>query len=154
MSFIGGRGTSNRIERLTHKTSRLIVDYANQYDIGKNEGWKQEINIKKRNNQAFVSIPFDKLIRQIEYKAEEVGIKVICQEESYTSKCSLVDNEPIEKHEAYQGKRAKRGLFQSAAGRLINAGENPILMKKMAYYDVSTTYQCHKPPFATLISKG
>ena len=140
MSFIGGKGTSNRIERLTHKrnqkindymhkTSRLIVDYANQHNIGnivigKNEDWKRNIEIGKRNNQNFVNIPFDKLIQQIEYKAEEVGIKVICHEESYTSKCSFLDGEPIEKHEMYLGKRVKRGLFKSSTGKLINADVN------------------------------
>ena len=87
--MFGGKGTSNRIEKLTHKrnqkvndfmhkTSRLIVDYATTHQIGtiiigKNDGWKQEINIGKKNNQSFVQIPFNKLIEQIEYKAEEVG---------------------------------------------------------------------------------
>ena len=62
----------------------------------------------------------------LRYKAEEVEIKVLVQEESYTSKCSFLDNEPIEHHEdtAYMGRRVKRGLFQSSAGRLINADVN------------------------------
>jgi len=112
-----------------HKTSRFIVDYANQHNIGnivvgKNVDWKRNIEIGKRNNQNFVNIPFDKLIRQIEYKAEEVGISVICHEENYTSKCSFLDNESVERHETYVGKRIKRGLFQSAFGKLINADVN------------------------------
>ena len=58
------------------------------------------------------------------YKAQEAGIQVILTEESYTSKCSLLDDEPIHKHEHYAGKRVKRGLFQSREGRLINADIN------------------------------
>ncbi|MHA1489967.1 MAG: IS200/IS605 family accessory protein TnpB-related protein, partial [Promethearchaeota archaeon] len=57
--------------------------------IGYNEGWKQEIKIGKRNNQNFVSVPFLKLVQQIEYKSDMVGIKVIRTGEEYTSQtCS------------------------------------------------------------------
>lgn len=45
-------------------------------------------------------------------------------EESYTSKCSFLDNESIEKHDSYLGKRIKRGLFKTAEGKLINADIN------------------------------
>ena len=45
-------------------------------------------------------------------------------EESYTSKCSFLDNEPIGKHEQYAGKRIKRGLFRSADGHCYNADVN------------------------------
>ncbi|WP_298408670.1 IS200/IS605 family accessory protein TnpB-related protein, partial [Ferroplasma sp.] len=92
--------------------------------IGHNELWKQNVNIGKKNNQNFVQIPFNRLISMIKYKAEEYGIDVILQEESYTSKCSFLDNESIEKHDKYPGKRIKRGLFKSAKGILINADIN------------------------------
>ena len=45
-------------------------------------------------------------------------------EESYTSKCSFIDNESIEKHEEYLGQRIKRGLFKSKNGNLINSDIN------------------------------
>ena len=51
------------------------------------------------------------------------GIAVIEVEESYTSKCSFIDNETIEKHETYVGNRVKRGLFQNSKS-LINADVN------------------------------
>ena len=117
-----------------HKASRFVVNHclANNIGhivIGKNDGWKQEINIGKRNNQNFVSIPLDKLIKQIQYKAQLVGIKVTITEESYTSKCSALDLEEIGKHEdhAYAGKRVKRGLFRTYSGLLINADVNGAL---------------------------
>lgn len=49
---------------------------------------------------------------------------MILTEESYTSKCSALDFEPITKHARYLGKRVKRGLFQSALGVKINADVN------------------------------
>jgi putative transposase len=53
-----------------------------------------------------------------------VGIHVVVSEEVYTSKCSFLDLEPIGKQEVYAGKRIKRGLFQAADGRRLNADIN------------------------------
>ena len=49
------------------------------------------MNLGKKNNQNFVQIPFFKLIEQLKYKAKLVGIKVIINEESYTSIASFLD---------------------------------------------------------------
>jgi transposase len=95
--------------------------------VGYNSLWKQEINIGKRNNQQFTQIPHRKLIDQITYKAALVGIKVIETEESYTSKCSAYDLEPVKKHKSYVGRRVKRGLFKTATGVLLNADVNGAL---------------------------
>ena len=92
--------------------------------IGYNEEWKQNINIGKKNNQTFVNIPFYVFINQLEYKCKLEGINIILTEESYTSKCSFLDNESIEKQESYLGKRIKRGLFRSAKNKIINADLN------------------------------
>lgn len=86
--------------------------------------WKQNCNMGKVNNQNFVSIPFEKLISMIQYKCEEVGIKVIVTEESYTSKTDHYSDEAMCHHENYMGKRIKRGLFRSASGKMINADLN------------------------------
>ena len=74
----------------------------------KNPHWKQEVNLGKRTNQAFVNIPHARFINQLRYKAALVGITVVLTEESYTSKCSFLDNEAISKHETYMGKRKHR----------------------------------------------
>jgi putative transposase len=134
------RFTSPRLERLTNKRTckidhylhtqshriieRLVKEGIGTLVIGKNEGWKQEINIGKRNNQQFVQIPFARFIGMLTYKAEMVGIGVILQEESHTSKCSFLDLEPICHHERYVGKRIKRGLFRASTGRRLNADVN------------------------------
>lgn len=52
------------------------------------------------------------------------GINVKIVEESYTSKCSFLDNERICKHESYKGRRTKRGLFKTSSGKTINADIN------------------------------
>ena len=82
------------------------------------------IYLGSKNNQNFVSIPFYKFIQMINYKCKLHGINVILNEESYTSKCSFIDNEKLCKHEVYAGKRVKRGLFKSNSGKTINADVN------------------------------
>lgn len=118
-----------KIDWILHNVSRNIVNQAvsrsnNTIIIGRNKEWKQGIRIGKRNNQNFVQIPFARLISMIEYKSALVGIRVILTEESYTSKCSALDRETVEKHETYAGRRIKRGLFKSSNGTLINADVN------------------------------
>lgn len=136
----GDKKTSKRIESITnkrnnkvkdylHKSSKMLVNFLVSNDIstlviGYNEEWKQNINIGKRNNQSFVNIPFYTFIKQLEYKCKLEGINIILTEESYTSKCSFLDNESVEKHESYLGKRIKRGLFRSAKNKIINADLN------------------------------
>jgi putative transposase len=92
--------------------------------IGNNQGWKQNVLIGSVNNQNFVAIPHSTFIHMLTYKAQLVGIKVIVQEESYTSKCSFLDLEPIRKHAQYCGRRVKRGEFVSAQGLPIHADIN------------------------------
>ena len=123
---------NNKIKDYLHKASRYIINQLvsnniNTLVIGHNKNWKQEINIGKRNNQNFVNIPFNNLIHMLTYKAQLEGIQVIETEESYTSKCSFLDNEEICKHEEYLGKRIKRGLFKAFNGKLINADLNGAL---------------------------
>ncbi|MEG4862196.1 MULTISPECIES: RNA-guided endonuclease InsQ/TnpB family protein [unclassified Microcoleus] len=143
----GSRKSSPRIQRLTrcrhqkvdnylHHTSRLIVDIlvAGQIGtlvIGKNAQWKSEINLGKQNNQNFVGIPHNLVIEMLEYKAKLVGIKVIVQEESYTSKSSFMNLDPIPVYGhigadgvVFSGKRIKRGLYKTSVGKLINSDIN------------------------------
>ena len=120
---------NNKIKDYLHKASRILVNHLVSNDIstiviGHNKEWKQDINIGKQNNQKFVQIPFNTFIHMITYKAQMKGRKVIQREESYTSKCSFIDNEDICKHEKYKGNRLKRGLYKTQTGRLINADLN------------------------------
>lgn len=112
-----------------HKYSRMIVNHLIENRIGNlvvgyNTGWKQSVNIGKRNNQKFVQIPFARLASYLKYKCRMAGIRFVENEESYTSKCDALAKEEIGKHESYIGKRVKRGLFRSYTGRYINADVN------------------------------
>ncbi len=142
----GNRQTSPRIQRLTrcrhqkvdnylHHSSRQIINLLASQKIGtlvigKNAQWKNEINLGKKNNQNFVSIPHARLIEMLKYKAELMGIKVMEQEESYTSKSNFLNLDPIPVYGnigaldvTFSGSRIKRGLYKTS-GRLINADVN------------------------------
>ncbi len=95
---LGKTSTTKRMERLTSKRNRRIDHYMHQASryiidllmkerigtlvIGKNDGWKQECEMGKRNNQNFVQIPHARFISMLTYKAELVGITVKITEES------------------------------------------------------------------------
>ncbi|MVT12711.1 MAG: IS200/IS605 family element transposase accessory protein TnpB [Euryarchaeota archaeon] len=122
---------NRKIKDIMHKLSKAIVKYAKSKNIdtiiiGHSDGWKQSVNMGRINNQNFVEIPFNTLINQIKYKAEEAGIQVIIQDEEHTSKCSFLDNESIEHHDEYMGRRIKRGIFRSKNGILMHADLNAV----------------------------
>ena len=120
---------ANKIIDIFHKVSRHLIEYAVRNDFGRivigyNKTWKQRTKLGRRTNQAFVNVPFRKLVLQIQYKATLVGIKVSLVDESYTSKVSFLDEEPIKHHQNYVGKRIQRGLFLSSTGVVLNADVN------------------------------
>ncbi len=144
---LGKTGTTKRMERLTTKRNRRIDHYmhtASRYIIdllvkegigtlviGKNDAWKQECEMGKRNNQNFVQIPHARFISMLTYKAELVGITVKVTEESYTSKASLLDLDPLpvkkngdDTKYLFSGKRVKSGLYRASNGRYIHADCN------------------------------
>jgi putative transposase len=144
---LGHTGTTARMERMTNRRNRRIDHYMHTASkriidvlvkegigvlcIGKNDAWKQEINMGKRNNQQFVQIPHARFIQMSTYKAELVGITVKITEESYTSKASFLDLDPLpvrssgdETKHTFSGKRVKRGLYRASNGRYINADIN------------------------------
>lgn len=125
-----------RINNYLHNTSAYIMNHVvsnniNTIVIGYNKEWKQDINIGKVNNQKFTEIPFYTLVNQIIYKGQMNGIRVILQEESYTSKVSFFDNDKIPTYKKgksvnykFSGKRIKRGLYKTASGLSVNADIN------------------------------
>ena len=120
---------SNRLSNEIYKIVDFIVQsiYKNDIDhvvIGYNKEWKDKSSMSRFTNQTFIQIPYIKLIQRIVYKLNELGIEVILQEESYTSKCSYIDLEEIKYHKTYKGKRENRGLFISKDGIKLNADVN------------------------------
>jgi putative transposase len=118
-----------------HKISTSIIRWcvahkAGTLVLGVNKYWKQESDIGRVNNQNFVSMPLFILRRQLEYKAALVGITIIEQEESYTSKADIIAMDYIPTYGAddakadFSGKRIKRGLYRCHNGLVINADCN------------------------------
>ncbi len=123
------RNRNNQIQDLFHQLSRTLIEYCLTYHLGTivvgyNPQWKLHCNMGKKNNQNFVNVPFHKLVHQLQYKATLLGIQVQQVLEDHTSKCSFLDNEPLEHREAYVGTRIKRGLFRTRTGQLINGDVN------------------------------
>ena len=123
------RKRKNTIDYHFHKMTNLLIDKCisnscKSIVVGYNQGWKQDVNLGRKVNQNFVQIPFNRFLNILEYKCIQRGIEVTRINEAYTSKCSFLDDEQIQKHEEYKGKRIKRGLFRSENGNLINSDIN------------------------------
>ena len=116
------RKRNNRTKDFLHKCSSNLVLVAQERKIdtiviGKNEGWKREVDMKKSDKQTFIGIPFSTFIEMVRYKAERVGIQVVVREESYTSKSSFLHLDPLpvygEKHETtFSGYRETRAFYK------------------------------------------
>lgn len=125
----------NKINDYFHTSSKFIVNHLvsngiNTLIIGYNEGWKQDTLMRKDSKQNFIYIPFLNLIHQLQYKCSLVGINVIVTEESYTSKCSFLNQDYIPTYGVddellnITGKRVRRGLYKNDNGIYINADVN------------------------------
>ena len=144
---------NNRVSDYLHKITSMFINYAvskgiSDVVVGYNKEWKQGINIGRVNNQNFVCIPYYKLLNMLTYKCELHGISLTVTEESYTSKCSFLDSEPLCKHDSYCGRRIHRGLFKSSSGKLINADVNGalnILRKVIGNYIYDPIKVCSTP---------
>ena len=77
----------------------------------------------------------------IKYKAENIGIKVILTDESYTSGTSFLDKEEPTKENYNKKRRKYRGLFVSDEGTEINA-------------DLNGAYQIIKKVFPNAFANG
>lgn len=135
-----------------NKAARFVINWCIEHQIGTivfgwNQGQKDSINIGKKNNQQFVQIPTAKLKARITELSDRYGIKFVETEESYTSKASFLDDDflpkfgekPVcvafrRKRWEASGKLVNRGLYRSAAGKLINADANGAanIIKKVA----------------------
>ena len=137
---------NNKVKDYIHKASKYVIDWCVSHNIdtlvcGYNKGWKQKADMGKINNQNFINIPYNTLIRQLAYKCEDKGIKFIEIEEEYTSGTSFLDNEEPIKENYDKSRRKNRGLFISNEGVEINA-------------DVNGAYQIMKKVFPNAFANG
>ena len=124
------RKRNNRVMDFLHKASVKVVEIALERNIdtiiiGRNVGWKMEVEMKKSDKQTFIQIPYTTFIEMIRYKAERNGIQVIDREESYTSKSSFLNNDPIptfgrDEQTDFSGYRETRAFYKVKGSTIRN----------------------------------
>ncbi|WP_144553941.1 RNA-guided endonuclease TnpB family protein [Bacillus sp. X1(2014)] len=123
------RKRNNRVMDFLHKASAKVVEIAKERTIdtiiiGKNEGWKIDVDMQKTSKQTFIQIPYATFIGMIRYKAERDGIQVIIREESYTSKSSFLNHDPIptfgeENQTNFSGYRSSRAFYKIKGSKIL-----------------------------------
>ena len=145
---------TNKVDNYLHKASKKIISIAKENNlntivIGKNDGWKQDTNMTKNNNQNFVNIPHSRFIRMIQYKCEIEGIKVILQEESYTSKASFLNQDFIPVYNKTDGIISEFSGYRKSRGLYKIKGENTLINA-----DVNGSYNILRKAFPNVFSNG
>ena len=130
---------NNRVNDYLNKSVKTIIGYCVQNDIGTivisyNPTIQLKSNIGKINNQNFVNIPIGNIREKLQYQCERNNIKLIEQEESYTSKADFFANDIIPIYKVgdktlhkFSGKRISRGQYKSKTGVILNADVNGAL---------------------------
>lgn len=145
---------SRQIQDFIYKSSKHIVNYCIDNNIGNivvgyNDGFQENLNLGKVNNQTFCMLPYGKFKSRLEYLCQLVGIKCSKQEESYTSQASFFDNDIIPVWNAdnptkgsFSGERIHRGYYRRSNGQWINADVNGALniLRKSNVVDLSALY--------------
>ena len=106
---------NNCIKDYIHKLTRYITDYCVKNEIhtvviGDIKGIRKENGLGRRTNQKLHSLPYARIYMQLEYKLKMEGIRLIRQEESYSSQCPPQSEEVSVKY-AEKKNRKKRGIY-------------------------------------------
>ena len=130
------RRRKDRMDDFFYKTAHWIMRACREYGVqvivlGHNNGQKQGADMGHANNQNFVSIPYTRFQQILKTVGSGYQIPVVIREESYTSKASLMDLDPIPAYgketgdtPVFSGKRIRRGCYLSGNGTLLNADVN------------------------------
>lgn len=117
-----------------NKVARFVVSWCLTNNVGTivhgwNKGIKNGSQMRKKENQEFVTIPNAAIKDRIEQLAIQCGIRFITQEESYTSKSNFLANDELptfgeksERKPRFTGKRGKK-----IKGKLNNLGRGGYL---------------------------
>lgn len=124
--------TSNHLQRLhakkkhsihdyLHKITHHVVEYCRVWNIntvviGDIRKIRIGNNLGRKTNQKLHALPYDQIYMMLEYKLAQRGIRMIRQEESYSSQCSPYAPE-VSAVNAEKKNRIRRGLYQD--GRKI-----------------------------------
>ena len=134
----------NSIRDYLHKVTRYLVDYCVSREIhtvviGDITNIRKENDLGSKVNQQLHGLPYRKLYGLLEYKLAQKGIRLVRQEESYSSQCAP-DTALVAKEYAVKSNRRKRGLYQNGS-KIYNAdtvGAYNILRKYMAVSGIET----------------
>ena len=145
---------NNRVDSYLHFSSRWIIDYLDsrgisQLIIGQNPLWKQFVNNGKKNNQSFVNIPHARFVKMLIYKGAMKGIKVICEEESYTSKASFLSLDYIPNYGSEGARQIKFSGYRESRGMYKIKGE-----KTRINADVNGSYNIMRKVIPTVFDGG
>ena len=105
----------NIISYILHKATRIIVKYCRENNvsnviIGDITGIREDNDKGPKVNQKLHSLPYQEFYQNLSYKLKQIGIKLIYQNEAYTSTCPI---DSIDFSREYQTSgRIKRGLFK------------------------------------------
>ena len=125
---------NDQVNYYIHKTSKYIINYCKKNYIDTIIlGWNGSLykcpKLGRKNNQHFMYIPLGKLKDNLIYRCKKDNIKIIMQEESYTSKANFMNNDYMPKYEnkkiltltnkielrkiKFSGRREYRGLYNT-----------------------------------------
>ena len=80
------------------------------YGFGDIKGIREEKNLGRKTNQQLHSLPYARIYMQLEYKLKMQGIRLIRQEESYSSQCPP-QSEEVSRIYAEKKNRKKRCIY-------------------------------------------
>ena len=114
------RKKRHAVKDYLHKITRYIVGYCREKEItcvilGDIHNIRQGKDLGRKVNQKLHELPYEKLTGMLEYKLRLYGIRLVKQEESYTSQCSPLSRE-VSRSCAEPSNRKKRGLYCDEAG--------------------------------------
>ncbi len=161
------RFTSRRLDRITTKRNRRVLQYLHAASrriidllveegigvlvLGKNPFWKTGVALGKKHNQEFVQIPHARFLELLTYKAEARGIRVLVTEESYTSKASFLDLDPLPVYNPARGAEQEEQPHFSGRrdGRWYRVKGRPPI-----HADVNGSYNIGRKVFPTAFRPG
>ena len=107
---------NNSINDYLHKITKYLACYCEERNIGTLiigdlTNIRKERDLGRRTNQKLHGLPYREIYRKLEYKLKKKGIRMVLQEESYSSQCSPKAKEVSRKY-AEKKNRVKRGLYK------------------------------------------
>ena len=117
-----------------NKITRSITKYCresgiNTVIVGDIKKIREEFNKGRLLNQKMHSLPFNKVIKKLEYKLAIEGISLIMQKESYSSQCSPL-SEKVSKQYAEKNKRLREACLLMARWSGM-----PTVLERITFFD-------------------